>query len=545
MKRIEVLIIFFIFFQANNAKGQSWSPVGTGLNNIVFSLVADTINNLLYAGGTFRYLDVNSQDSMAYIAKWDGVSWSEVGTQNKLDGIFNGVRSLFIFNNDLYAGGEINYKWSQSVAKWDGMNWAEMGWGFTGSLFYGAPIVLDFAVYNNNIIAGGSFRYISDSLPANWDTTNCIAGWEGSKWDSLGSGVYYDDIFTFTISIEALAVYNGELYAGGFFDRAGGNPASSIAKWNDTTWTDVGYWGWPIPYCFNVYNGKLFFGGLGSEILSWDGFNWDTIATIWGSNAQIHALAVYNNELIAGGFFDSINGMSANNIAKWDGTNWTPLGSGTSQIFGNGTVEALAVLNGELYAGGWFDAAGGIPASYIAKWGGCGTNVNFSQNADTVDLVVSGDVSFTNQSVSTDSLLWDFGDGTNDTAQNPIHTFDSVGIYTVTLTGFKDSCSNSVSSTVVVIYSTNIEDDFINQFGEVNINPNPFTNTTTIEIINASNVISFSFTIYDNLGRSVKEIREVRNKKLEINRQGLSDGIYFYRIKDNKGNFINGKIVIQ
>jgi len=44
---------------------------------------------------------------------------------------------------------------------------------------------------------------------------------------------------------------------------------------------------------------------------------------------------------------------------------WSAVGGGT-----NGDVYSLAVYNGELYAGGTFNMAGGISANYIARWNG-------------------------------------------------------------------------------------------------------------------------------------------------------------------------------
>ena len=43
---------------------------------------------------------------------------------------------------------------------------------------------------------------------------------------------------------------------------------------------------------------------------------------------HVYALTVYNGNLIAGGYFTTAGGTSANYIASWDGTAWSPLGSG-------------------------------------------------------------------------------------------------------------------------------------------------------------------------------------------------------------------------
>jgi len=43
---------------------------------------------------------------------------------------------------------------------------------------------------------------------------------------------------------------------------------------------------------------------------------------------------------------------------------WTALGSGMNQA-----VWPLAVMGGELYAGGYFTTAGGVSANHVAKWG--------------------------------------------------------------------------------------------------------------------------------------------------------------------------------
>ncbi|MCX6165400.1 MAG: hypothetical protein NTU73_11185, partial [Ignavibacteriae bacterium] len=45
-----------------------------------------------------------------------------------------------------------------------------------------------------------------------------------------------------------------------------------------------------------------------------------------GAYPDVNALTVFNNEIIVGGYFQSAGGVSANYIAKWNGTTWSPLG---------------------------------------------------------------------------------------------------------------------------------------------------------------------------------------------------------------------------
>ncbi len=82
---------------------------------------------------------------------------------------------------------------------------------------------------------------------------------------------------------------------------------------------------------------------------------------------NVYALAVdEQGNLYAGGYFTTAGGVVANNIARWDGATWYPLGEGM-----NNSVYALALDGqGDLYAGGGFTTAGGVGANHIARWDG-------------------------------------------------------------------------------------------------------------------------------------------------------------------------------
>src|SRR5262245_51072257 len=89
----------------------------------------------------------------------------------------------------------------------------------------------------------------------------------------------------------------------------------------------------------------------------------------WGSgmNNLVYALTTLpNGDLVAGGAFTTAGGVSANGIARWNGTTWSSLGSGVGYSHGTGGVRALTTLpNGDLVAGGAFTTAGGVSANGV------------------------------------------------------------------------------------------------------------------------------------------------------------------------------------
>src|SRR5439155_11778967 len=60
-----------------------------------------------------------------------------------------------------------------------------------------------------------------------------------------------------------------------------------------------------------------------------------------------------------------IGGVNLFSLARYDGNDWTSLGSGV-----NGLPLALTISGGALYAAGTFTQAGGSAAFHIARWDG-------------------------------------------------------------------------------------------------------------------------------------------------------------------------------
>lgn len=124
------------------------------------------------------------------------------------------------------------------------------------------------------------------------------------------------------------------------------------------------------------YNGELYAGGAFENsganpmkgVAKWDGTNWQPVGS--GLDGTVLDLEIYNGNLIAVGNFDQ-NGngnTDCRNIASWNGSTWTPLGTGLNG-FSDAGRKALA--NGsELIIGGTFETAGGVNSPNVVKWNG-------------------------------------------------------------------------------------------------------------------------------------------------------------------------------
>ncbi|MCX6922988.1 MAG: hypothetical protein NT154_07235 [Verrucomicrobia bacterium] len=136
---------------------------------------------------------------------------------------------------------------------------------------------------------------------------------------------------------------------------------------------------------FSVYDSNLYAGGrftviggmAASGIARWNGTRWSPVGSgVSGGSSEVSALLVSSNSLIVAGNFTSASGIAAMNIASWDGSQWHSMGN-----LRGGSLYALTELNGEIYAGGAFVTNSGAAASYIARWNGsqwraAGTGVN-------------------------------------------------------------------------------------------------------------------------------------------------------------------------
>ena len=82
---------------------------------------------------------------------------------------------------------------------------------------------------------------------------------------------------------------------------------------------------------------------------------WQSGFTINDPDKYAWAIAVDGSKVYIGGDFKTAGNVIANNVVQWDGSGWTPLGSGL-----NGPVRSLAVDGrGHLYRSGFIHSGRG------------------------------------------------------------------------------------------------------------------------------------------------------------------------------------------
>ena len=191
-----------------------------------------------------------------------------------------------------------------------------------------------------NIYAAGSF---SNSPISN---KRYVAKWDGTTWNEVGIGV---NGLNANNSIQCLSSDNfGNVYAAGWFTNSIGK--QYVAKWDGTTWSQI---------------------GMGSNILPTNGVIWSLAVD------KINHVYAIVSSIRGGQYADS-------HVSKWDGIKWIKLGNPHIDLNANGRglcLEAITVdsFNNVFVEGGYVDSMVGGKMHpfffdsiiYVAKWTAC------------------------------------------------------------------------------------------------------------------------------------------------------------------------------
>lgn len=250
------------------------------------------------------------------------------------------ITSMVTYNNELIVAGDftaIGGIVAHSIAKWNGTNWSNIGVGnFLNSK------VKDMVVYNNKLYFTADKLYV-------WDGTLLIA------FDYIEPNTSYNGIRG-----SDLHIFNGNLYI------LGDSPSTSyIFKYDGSNVTTIQGGG----NCLGDLNNVLYCGGDGG-LSKFENNVWTSVNGITTSSPKILNIVRYNNELYALGEFNSLGGLTVNNLAKYNGTNWINVSSPlmtniyTNSLSGyNLGLNHLKVINNELYLAHSFTTNSGTTSS--------------------------------------------------------------------------------------------------------------------------------------------------------------------------------------
>jgi trimeric autotransporter adhesin len=332
-----------------------WQPVGSGLSGTRVNQLTVLATGELLASGVLTSAGGVPVDGLA---RWDGQSWTPLGDGTRKEAF------LKLPNGDLLAANNTTPSgpWVGKLDVWNGTTWSQFAPDVDGRI---AAMV---QMPNGDIVVAGSF------LSAGGVPSNNIARWNGATWAPLGGGS--DGYLGGTVS--ALAVLpNGDLVAGGYFTQAGGQPANRIARWDGSAWhafgSGVAAPSFPGIASLNVLsNGDLIAGGYFNSI---DGVPANCIARlrngIWsavggGANNIVDTVVeMPSGDLVVGGAFAIISTGPANHLARWDGSTWSSFG--TPPLCDDQVLCSTVAANGDLVIAGEFTEVSGGPAMHIAR----------------------------------------------------------------------------------------------------------------------------------------------------------------------------------
>ncbi|MCS6889269.1 MAG: hypothetical protein NZQ09_13765 [Chloroflexus sp.] len=369
--------------------GQRWAALGDNgqgdgaLNHVVSAIAVD--GDKVYVGGWFT--DAAGIANADYLAVWQSAGWSALSDRSDFTPLTGEVFALAVDNRgNLYVSGSFTnlagIAAADFVAVWDGTVWSALGDNGRGDGVLQNLVGVITVDPNDQIYLGGSFLNAAEI-----DAADYAAIWDGARWQAfpnIGNGVL-------TAPVRTIALANNNVYvASGSINFAERGAAPFVAMWDSTrqVWVDLDPQGlFQHGLQINVLRhdgSRLYAGGwftnatgpTADYVAMWDGTQWSALGDNgYGDGALTNNVtALVLNEdgnLYVGGFFQDAAGIpEADNVAVWNGSHWQALGSGESAL--QGVVWAMVVIDGTLYIGGSFTIASNSNNTFIAMWNDTG-----------------------------------------------------------------------------------------------------------------------------------------------------------------------------
>ncbi|NTW01876.1 MAG: hypothetical protein HGA19_11390, partial [Oscillochloris sp.] len=472
----------------DNASVLSWNP---NPDNSVYALLLS--GTTLYAGGTFMNVGTSPVVSDTILAAFDtttanlAAGWSNPRISYSIGAspsIF--VQSLVLSGNTLYFAGifdnvGVNAPQPHSfippvvneptfrddiaaVNATDGtlLPWYIAPYSDTSAAIYALALSPD----AQTLYVGGNFDWLGgySTSPGPGVIRSRLAAL--STYDPANPSASSGQIVKATWNpstngpVEALAVNSSTIYAGGMFNSVGGVLRKNLAALSTSTGAALSTWNPSADdtvYALATNGATLYAGGafthIGSTVrnnlaainssgtlLSWDPNLNNTGGT---ETSAVHALAISETTIYAGGTFTSVGSTVRNSLAAIDSSgdllNWDPNLSNTGGT-GDPAVRTLVVNETTIYAGGTFTSIGGTTRNNLAALSTGGSLLSWNPNPDgTVKtLALSAD----GQTIYAGGAFTHMG-GSSGTARNYLAALSANPTNSATVLSWNPNISNT------------------------------------------------------------------------------------------------------
>ncbi|TVQ75507.1 MAG: hypothetical protein EA380_10705, partial [Phycisphaeraceae bacterium] len=344
--------------------GASWTSVGEGwsTNPVSHMIVFDGGEGPeLYAiSGFFR--DPADQTVSRFIARWNGSEWRPLGPQIAIGTSSSSKMAvvqepdgakLYVIGNHGWARNEdlVQVPGTNRIAKWDGTTWSAVGTGLFGTS--GSQTPRRIAVLDRADASHPTVYLVGDSLRISAESSgHPLVAWDGTEWSEVPvpANSYIDRIAVFDDG------QGPKLYAVGTI-RITPEQCVPIARLEGSTWVPV--LNGLIPSCsgshelvpledadglalyiFGIPTGASNIATTGP--VRWDGENVELFGGGLSHNVP-HGMRVTSIEfyddgegdaLYASGSFTGTSLTSARGIAKWNGASWESVGGEAARSVG-------------------------------------------------------------------------------------------------------------------------------------------------------------------------------------------------------------------
>jgi hypothetical protein len=376
-----------------------------GTNGAVFAVVRS--GSTLYLGGTFTSVvspDGSQTQPRSGLAAIDLTTGQPTAWDPSLGGLSSTAYAMALSADGatIYVGGDFSTAGGEPHSRLAAVDAAtgavSSSWsaGFDGR-------VRALAVDGTRLYVGGSFEHWNTTttrlrLAAVDAATGTLLPWAPSSNNTVRTIVIAPD---------------GRVILGGFFTEIDGDPtqqyiAALDSNGNRKPW--AGHPDRPI-IAMSQANGTVYSGSGGEP----GGYAWandlSTGALLWSvpSDGDVQAIALADGRVVAGGHFIGIGGETIHHLAALDPATGTVDPTWAPQVNGSLGIAGMAVTPNELYIAGDFTAIGGSPYRSIASFA-----VTAGANAApvlSVSAPADGDAFRTSDRITFSASASDFEDG--------------------------------------------------------------------------------------------------------------------------------------